>query len=320
MAEPATAGFLKVWPSATPQPDVSNVNASSSGETVANASIVALPPDGQLTFLSSTAAHVIADVSGYWLPATTATAGRFVTAASPARLFDTRFGLNAPMAKVGPGANLVVDVRGRAGIPLIGVSAVALTLTADGAAGQGFVKAFPAGSTEPDVSNLNPQTAGDVRANLVIVPVPLSGQIAFASSTPVNLLADVVGWFTDATALSSTSGLYFPLAPTRIADTRFGNPVTRPGADAVTTFAFGSPVPASASAVAYNLTGAQSANGGFLEAFPAGVARPDTSTVNFGAGGQDRAAFALTRRSSTGVSVFSSVSADEIVDVGGYFS
>jgi serine protease len=200
------------------------------------------------------------------------------------------------------------------------VSAVALTLTADAAAGQGFVKAFPAGSSEPDVSNLNPQSAGDVRANLVIVPVPANGQVAFASSTAVNLLADVVGWFTDSSASSSATGLYFPLAPTRIADTRFGNPVTRPGPGAVTTFAFGSPVPASASAVAYNLTGAQSANGGFLEAFPAGVARPDTSTVNFGAGGQDRAAFALTRRSSTGVSVYSSVAADEIVDIGGYFS
>jgi hypothetical protein len=262
---------------------------------------------------------VIVDVSGYWLPVTTATAGRFVTAATPARLFDTRFGLNAPMARVGPGAGLTVNVLGHAGVPATGVSAVALTLTADGAAGQGFVKAFPAGTTEPNVSNLNPQSAGDVRANLVIVPVPANGQVSFASSTSVNLLADVVGWFTDSSAPSSTNGLYFPIAPTRIADTRFGNPSGRAGAGAVTTIPFGSPVPASASAVAYNLTGAQSAGSGFLEAFPAGVARPDTSTLNFSASGQDRAAFALTRRSGTGVSVFSSVATDEIVDVGGYF-
>ncbi|MDQ1425969.1 MAG: hypothetical protein QOD72_3467 [Acidimicrobiaceae bacterium] len=320
MAEPATAGFLKVWPSRTLQPDVSNVNASGAGETVANASIIALPPDGQLTLLSSTGTHAIVDVSGYWLPAAAATGGRFVTAASPARLFDTRFGLNAPMAKVGPGQGLVVNVLGHAGVPTTGVSAVALTLTADGAAGQGFVKAFPGGSSEPDVSNLNPQTAGDVRANLVIVPVSANGQIALASSTSVNLLADVVGWLTDTSAPSSPNGLYFPLAPTRIADTRFAMPTTRPDAGAVTTFPFGSPVPSSASAVAYNLTGAQSATSGFLEAFPAGVARPDTSTLNFAASGQDRAAFALTRRSSTGVAVYSSVDADEIIDVGGYFS
>jgi hypothetical protein len=49
------------------------------------------------------------------------------------------------------------------------------------------------------------------------------------------------------------------------------------------------------------------------------VARPDTSTLNVSASGQDRAAFALTRRSGTGVSVYSSVATDEIVDVGGYF-
>ncbi len=318
MAEPATAGFLKVWPSRTPQPDVSNVNASTAGETVANVSIIALPPDGQLTLLSSTAAHVIIDVSGYWMPATAATAGRFVSATNPARLFDTRFGLNAPPTKVGPGQGLVVDVLDHAGVPATGVSAIAITLTADAAAGQGFVKAFPAATAEPDVSNLNPQSAGDVRANLVIVPVA-NGQVAFASSTSVNLLADVVGWFTDSSAPPSTSGLYFPVAPTRIADTRFGNPTTRPGVNAVTTFPFGLPVPSSASAVAYNLTGAQSASSGFLEAFPAGATRPDTSTVNFAAAGQDRAAFALSRRSSTGVSVYSSVAADEIIDVAGYF-
>ena len=52
-------------------------------------------------------------------------------------------------------------------------------------------------------------------------------------------------------------------------------------------------VPVHATAVAYNLTGAGSADAGFLQAFPAGVARPDTSTVNFSAGGQDRAAFTL---------------------------
>jgi glucose/arabinose dehydrogenase len=320
MAEPAAAGFLKVWPSRTPEPDVSNVNASISGETVANASVVALPSDGQLTLLSSTDTHVIVDVAGYWVPAASAGAGRFVTADSPQRLFDTRFGLNAPQSKVGPGPGLVVTVLGHGGVPSTGVSAVALTLTADAAAGQGFVTAFPAGTIEPNVSNLNPQRAGDVRANLVIVPVPAGGQIAFTSSTSVNLLADVVGWFTDSAAAVSADGLFFPIAPTRLADTRFGNPTTRPSAGAVTTLPFGSPVPSSASAVAYNLTGAQSAGAGFLEAFPAGVARPDTSTVNFAAPGQDRAAFALTRRSGTGVSFYSSVAADEIVDVAGYFS
>jgi hypothetical protein len=72
--------------------------------------------------------------------------------------------------------------------------------------------------------------------------------------------------------------------------------------------------------VAYNLTGAGSAAAGFLQAFPAGGTRPDTSTVNFAAAGQDRAAFTLTGRSPTGISVFNSVAADEIVDVAGYFS
>jgi glucose/arabinose dehydrogenase len=314
MADPETAGFVKVWPGCTAQPDVSNVNSSAPRETVANASIVALPPNGQLTLQSSTASDVIVDVEGFWVPAGTAAAGRLGTAPSPARLFDTRFGLNAPATRLDPGSTLVIDVLGHATVPSTGVSAVALTVTADGATGAGFVKVFPAGAAEPDVSNVNPQFAGDVRANLVIVAVPTSGRIAMTSSTSVNVLADVVGWFTDASAPAASSGLYVPLPPTRIADTRFGRPVGRAEAGAVITFP-----PATSAAVAYNLTGAASADGGFLQAFPAGVPRPDTSTVNFSAGGQDRAAFTITR-SAPGVSVYSSVAADEIIDVAGYFS
>jgi hypothetical protein len=55
-------------------------------------------------------------------------AGGF-TAVTPARILDTRSGLGAPAAKVGPASVLELQVNGRGGVPATGVSAVALNVT-----------------------------------------------------------------------------------------------------------------------------------------------------------------------------------------------
>ena len=60
-------GHIKVWPHGTPEPNVSTLNWTTSGQTVANAAIVPPSPDGVLSVKSGNAgADVILDVNGYF--------------------------------------------------------------------------------------------------------------------------------------------------------------------------------------------------------------------------------------------------------------
>ena len=61
--------------------------------------------------------------------AAAAAAGGLFTSLPPRRLLDTRSGLGAPAAKVGPGATLNLQVGGRGGVPSTGVAAVVLNMT-----------------------------------------------------------------------------------------------------------------------------------------------------------------------------------------------
>jgi len=84
----------------------------------------------------------------------------------------------------------------------------------------------------------------------------------------------------------SESGVFAPLAPERILDTRTGNGVTAPGKLGTdTTFdlqvAGRGGVPAEATAVVLNLTATEGTLTSFLTLFPAGTPRPNASTINF---------------------------------------
>ncbi|MDQ1422859.1 MAG: hypothetical protein QOD72_357 [Acidimicrobiaceae bacterium] len=89
--------------------------------------------------------------------------------------------------------------------------------------------------------------------------------------------------------LTGAAGEYFPLAPTRILDTRLGTGgITGPiNADAPidlkVTGKAGVPATGVLS-VALNVTVDSPSANGFLTVFPAGATRPDTSTLNFLAG------------------------------------
>ncbi|MFN8020352.1 MAG: M4 family metallopeptidase [Acidimicrobiales bacterium] len=65
VTEPARAGFVTVHPCGD-RPQVSSVNFAA-GDTVANAVVAQLSPDGELCFFSSTSAHLVVDLNG-WFP------------------------------------------------------------------------------------------------------------------------------------------------------------------------------------------------------------------------------------------------------------
>ncbi len=105
-------------------------------------------------------------------------------------------------------------------------SSVVLNLTATECTGPGYFTALPASageSSRPLTSSLNVVSAGDTRAASVIVPVPTVGgkrRIKIFTRTAAKLIVDVNGYYTsDASELSSV-GLFVPMAPDRILDTR----------------------------------------------------------------------------------------------------
>jgi hypothetical protein len=277
-------GFLTVWPHGTARPQASTLNFVS-GITVANSATVMVPAGGALDFFNGSHAgvQVIADVSGYYASGATTAPGTFAPL-TPARVLDTRTGGGA----LQPQATLRVPIAGVGGVPATGAGAVVLNLTATGPTATGFLTAFGTGQVRPGTSTLNFVTGSTV-ANQAIVPLGADGaiQIFNGSATgTVHAIADVAGYFRAGTP--TVAGTYLPLAPTRILDTRqfFGYPGQGNDAGPTTTlFAGEGGVPINGvTAVALNVTVANTTATGNLTVYAGGTDRPGTSNLNWVAG------------------------------------
>jgi hypothetical protein len=69
-----------------------------------------------------------------------------------------------------------------------------LNVTATGAPKAGYATVWPCDQTQPPTSNLNFGVNEDI-PNLVITKVSASNTVCFNASTPVHLIADLMGWF-----------------------------------------------------------------------------------------------------------------------------
>jgi hypothetical protein len=144
-----------------------------------------------------------------------------VTPLQPARLVDSRPGESTVDGgqvgggRVAAGAELVVEVAGRAGVPA-GVSGVVLNVTALGADGPGFVTVYECGVDRPTASNLN-FGVGSVSPNVVFTAVSAAGTVCVfvGGTSAVHLIVDVNG-FVDASSDLS------PVVPARLVDSRPG--------------------------------------------------------------------------------------------------
>jgi hypothetical protein len=132
---------------------------------------------------------------------------------------------------------------------------------------------------------------------------------------------------TSVTATFWPIGGFFSVPPCRIVDTRgstgtFGGPALVAGADRVFPLAGQCGIPATAQAVAVNLTVTQATAQGNLRLYPAGVAPPLVSSINYVAG-QTRANNAIAALNSLGELAVrcsqASGTAHFILDVNGYF-
>ncbi|MGW7441594.1 hypothetical protein [Streptomyces sp. NPDC054849] len=249
------------------------------------------------------------------------TAGSDFTPHAPTRLLDTREGIGAPKAKVGQYGTTRVRIAGSGQIPA-GVTAVALNVTVTNPTKPGHIRAYGQGDERPTTSNVN-FTAGQTVPNAVIVPVGANGYVELYnhSDGPVDLIADVTGFFTTSAANGYTS-----LAPTRLVDTREGLGAGKgkvAGRNSFTTQVTGrGGVPADAKAVALNVTVTEPSQDGHLIVYPAGGSAPTTSNVNFSAGQTIANSVIVPIGADGKISVFNGAwaGAHVIVDVVGYYS
>ncbi len=180
----------------------------------------------------------------------------------------------------------------------------------------------------PDASNLNFGTGGAV-ANSVIAPVGASGKVCFYSNQATDFLVDITGWFAGDIGGTET---FVGATPKRVIDTRngiggptvripAGGTITIPLAGAAMRRSDGSSesIPASATAVAMNVTAVLPSQAGFFTVWPCGAPKPVASNVNF-AGGSVVANGVVTSLGADGsVCLFSDQESDVLVDVLGWF-
>ena len=320
-------GFVTVWPSGTARPTASNLNFVTTMQTRPNLVIVPIGTDGKVNFFSQSGVHLIADVSGYFEVSAFSASGR-LTPVTPERILDTRLGIGADATKPGAGTTIDLQVTGRGNVPGAGVAAVILNVTGTAATGPGFVTVWPKGPLRPNTSSLNLVELGDTAANLVIVPVGTDGRVSLFTEAGTHLLADVFGWFGDATQPISSNGLFVPLTPGRVFDTRpnhylfVGLPATNRPHTGQAGIA-----PIGVAAVALNVT-ATFSEGGYITVWPTAKPLPIVSTLNLAHlpnRGDTRANAAIVPVSDEPsfkgwVSYLAEKGAHVIVDTSGYFT
>lgn len=313
-------GYVTLFPWGERMPDTSNVNIMRSGQTVANLVTVRLGADGKVGLFTSIAANLVVDVFGYYSPSGATAAGRFI-AITPTRILNTR-----DHVMVEPGgfvhlpipSDVPVDTEGL----VLNVTAVNSRIRVDGS---GYWTAYPAGEDRGTTSNINISVPGQTIPNQVIVKPSATG-IDFYSYAGGDLLVDLMGYYSGETALVSEGGLFVPVSPTRLLDTRTSpnplgvNVALHDGWTVEVATAGRAGIPnMGASAVALNVTATHSQGGGYVTAYPAGRSLPDSSNLNADKAGMTAPNHVQVATGSRGVSFYSYGGTDLIVDIFGWF-
>jgi hypothetical protein len=205
------------------------------------------------------------------------------------------------------------------------VAAAVLNVTATNPTKQSFLTVWPTGLSRPTASNLN-FGPGQTVPNLAEVGLGSNGKVnVFNPTGSVDVVVDVEGYVGPAAA---GTGLYHPLAPARITDTRLNSGFPNsgdtlgPGGTLNVQVTGQGGVPASGvGAVVLNVTATNPTALSFLTVWPTGASRPTASNVNFVAGETVPNRVQVPVGTAGKVSMFNAAgSVDVVVDVGGYFT
>jgi len=282
VTQPTTSGYLTVYPTGGGRPLASSLNFVA-GQTVPNLVEVALGTGGKVSaFNSSGSTHVVMDVAG-WVATPPPTADGLFNPLVPFRILDTRSGLGG--VTIGPNSSIDVQVAGVTGwgVPATGVSAVVLNVTATNPTASSYLTVFPTATPRPTASNLN-FLAGQTVPNRVVVKLGTAGKVTIYNLTGnTDVVADLGGWFTDATSTAGGS-VFYGITPARILDTRNGGAPIGPNGTVTVLVGGAGVVPAAAKAVVMNVTATNTTGSSYLTVWPDLLMRPAASDLNWVAG------------------------------------
>ncbi len=336
-----------------------------------NGGLVNLCSDASYTTFSGYVANLSVDQRGVSRPADGCSAGAYeqpvfgdvYTPINPQILADTRcISLSRPVYITSsycaylPPANselttLVtghsaenVTVTGVDGVPLT-ATAVAINVTAVNMTSNGYLDIYPQGFLPSSVHSLSWTAGSGVVTNLVTVPVNTSnGEITITNGGggSVDYVVDIEGYY--APAGNTSAGLYNPVAPSRLVDTRCSE--TSPPGYITSSYCASLPstnsnlttlgtgqienvtvtgvagIPSSGvSAVVLNLTAIEPTHSGYLTIFPTGATKAVVSAVDFNAG-ETIANSVMAKVGSNGqISVYNFLgNVNFALDVSGYYT
>ncbi|HEX9002352.1 MAG TPA: hypothetical protein VGB07_20760, partial [Blastocatellia bacterium] len=194
----------------------------------------------------------------------------------------------------------------------------------------GYLTLFPADATRPLVASSN-FGANQIVNGPFTVGLSPAGEFKIFSSTTTGLAVDVLGYYSAEASDANGAGLLFnPLAkPVRLLETRAGfTGCSAPGSPIPGNADFtqqargqcnGETIPSAALAIVGNATVLNS-SGGFLTLWPSNAVRPLVATSNFNAGQVFNRHFTVGLGLDGAFNVYSSSTADLIVDVTGFFA
>jgi hypothetical protein len=325
-----------------------SITATSPAESAGTVNVTVTTAYGTSSIIST-------DQFTYLIPIT----GDAYTPINPQRLADTRCSTtpqpsycslenlptaNATLTSLAGGASENVTVTGIDGIPS-NATAVVINVTAVDMSGNGYLTIYPQDATPAVVSSLNWTASSGVVTNLVTVPVNTSnGEITVTNggSGNVDYVVDIEGYY--APAGNTSAGLYNPVTPSRLADTRCNE--TSPPAYITSSYCASLPstnsklttlgtgqienvtvtgvggIPSSGvSAVVLNLTAIDPTHAGYLTVFPTGATKAVVSTVDFNEG-ETVANRVIVKVGSNGqISIYNFLgNTNFTIDVSGYYT
>lgn len=306
--------WISAYPAGTPWPGTSSLNCAFFDHRVANLVTVKIGAGGHVDITSRSATEVVVDLAGVYLPTTTATSeGRFVPVDPVRRVIDTR----QQGRKPGRGAVVQVNLNGT--VPSDALAVVA-NLTAVAPTGQGYLTAYPRGERRPPTSNLN-VAAGQNRAVGILTKLAtrdgIRGFDVYVHSG-AHVVVDVAGYITGPGPAPSTEGLFVPIDPVRMFDSRTDKRRLWPGW--IRSFRLPAPMDAKARAISTNLTVTRTLGRGYFTLFAANTVRRVVSTLNATGSGQTIANHAITAVSTSGVSCYSLSGGHVVCDVTGWYT
>jgi hypothetical protein len=325
VTNPTAASYLTIFPTGSARPTASNMNYVA-GDTVPNMVVAKLGTGGKVDVYNAVGStDVIFDVGGWYSDGSTSGGGTYGSL-TPARVLDTRNGTGAPTGRVAAGQSLSVQMTGHGGVPSSGVGAVVLNVTAVGPSAGSYLTVYPNGSSVPTASNLN-LSPGENVPNLVIAKVGASGKVNVYNAIGLtDVVFDVAGWYSDGSTSSTATGMYGPLTPARILDTRNGtgghsHALGSGQSIAVQATGVGGVPSSGVSAVVLNVTVTGPSAGSYLTVYPSGSSVPTASNLNFSPG-QTVPNLVVVKVGSGGmVNVYNAVGATDVVfDVAGWYS